>query len=186
MRWRSRRRRRGKPAEISLYPPLQREGEKLWNDVPLRLFSPTSAWHGAGTTSCGHLFRLYDANVAFLWNSYAAPFISCAETGSQLAGAGKFFSFWCCHEGSFSRRRCEPLFSADVHLAALGDRSSRQDRRGNPAMPGKLMLPASELVIAARTTAGSDPDAIKTPCPRASAFSPRPRSRAAPPRSATR
>ena len=36
-----------------------------------------------------HLFRLYDAGAPFVWNSYAALFISSTGSGSQLAGAHK-------------------------------------------------------------------------------------------------
>src|ERR1700730_3603125 len=36
-------------------------------------------------------------------------------------------SFWCGHEKSFSRRRRQSLFPADVHSVAFGG------RRGNPA-----------------------------------------------------
>ena len=90
-----------------------------------------------------HLFRLYDAGAPFVWNSYAALFISSTGSGSQLAGAHKILLIWCGHERSFSKGQREPIFSADVHLTAF------DGRRSNPTRP-----PASKLVIETHTAAG--------------------------------
>src|ERR1035437_9913075 len=72
------------------------------------------------------------------------PFLSISQEAARNSRAHTLlFSFWCDHEGSFSKGQREPIFSADVHLAAF------DGRRSNSTGP-----PASKLVIETHTPRG--------------------------------
>jgi hypothetical protein len=91
------------PIEV---PKAQRSGSGKENRVAVYLVFMTPVHHRSGIPM---------------------PTFSCLsdEFARNAQAHTKFLSFWCGHDGSFSKGQAEPVFSFDVHLIAF------DGRRGN-------------------------------------------------------
>jgi len=91
------------PIEV---PKAQRSGSGKENRVAVYLVFMTPVHHRSGIPM---------------------PTFSCLsdEFARNAQAHTKFLSFWCGHDGSFSKGQAEPVFSFDVHLTAF------DGRRGN-------------------------------------------------------